>query len=479
MDSDNNYLSEALRAAECGCWVWQISENILSWDDSLFKLYGVQKGSFSNNFEAWAATVHPDDLEATKRLLEQAVQGMAKFDTVFRIVKGSEKITRWIGARAIFRKDSSGKAVLAIGVNWDCTEEQLLRLQIQHRGRFIGNILDSLIDPICVYTENNEVVFTNVAFTTFFEVSQCSLTETFVSGELGALLNACFAKAKESKAFEFRFGEKDLHIKVTETTNPIDESRLKVLTFHDLTEKRQLEEKMIFSSKMASLGQMAGGIAHEINNPLTVARNSLYLVKRGISSCVALDPNLLKKFDEIDQGFDRAKKIVSALLTFSRSSGGSPSEKIKCKEVVEEVSLLAIDKVKRNDVRLKISCPEYIEILARKTDLCQAILNLVNNSCDACFGQDVREVRIDVELVQTQVRISVEDTGPGIPKELQEKILEPFFTTKAIGQGTGLGLSVSRELVIAMGGGLTLESLSPARFVISVPGVGRSFQKIS
>lgn len=251
----------------------------------------------------------------------------------------------------------------------------------------------------------------------------------------------------------------------------------------DLTERRRaaqlLEEqraKAVSAAKLASLGEMAGGIAHEINNPLAIiaarAMQISDLVADGAST-----PEVLKKAaDSITAMVSRTSKIIKSMRSLAGDSESETIETSSLKALIEESLVLCAERMKSSSVALRLHPPEESLIIeCRPVAICQAIVNLLNNAHQAVAGLDERWIEIQVADRGDSVEIGVTDSGTGLagegpPQEMREKIFQPFFTTKPIGKGVGLGLSVSRSLIEAHGGRLEVDPASRnTRFEIRLP----------
>ncbi|CAN5505951.1 hypothetical protein BH10BDE1_BH10BDE1_12970 [soil metagenome] len=245
----------------------------------------------------------------------------------------------------------------------------------------------------------------------------------------------------------------------------------------DTTERRIAESKMIQSSKMASLGEMSAGVSHEINNPLAIIQGSAFRAIQNLDDSTA--PTALNRRDEVEgdlnriiQNCDRIARIVRGLRAFSRSVEHEPFMPTALSSVVEDVMNLAYEKFINHKVRVHIELGECIMVDCRPVQLGQVLMNLLNNAYDAVSDchDDSRDVWLCASSNETNVEISVEDSGRGVPAHIHDRILEPFFTTKDVGKGTGLGLSISKGIVESHGGRLWLDPSSKrTRFVIEIP----------
>ena len=269
------------------------------------------------------------------------------------------------------------------------------------------------------------------------------------------------------------------HIDVEITLAGIDfngiEAHLSIV--QDVTERYRAQEllevqraKMIASSRMSALGEMAGGIAHEINTPLTViyGRTSQLLA---LTQAGKWDRALFQKnLDLIESTAARINEIIRGLRVFARDGAHDPILETEVKSIIDDTLILCQEKVKYLAVDLRVHSIDGLLLPCRATQISQVVLNLLNNACDAVENMPTKWIKIDVAELPEFIEISVTDSGPGIAVEHHHKLFQPFFSTKEVGKGTGLGLSVSHGIVNAHGGSLRLDNASPhTRFVIRLP----------
>lgn len=227
------------------------------------------------------------------------------------------------------------------------------------------------------------------------------------------------------------------------------------------------------SAKMASLGEMAGGVAHEINTPL----GSILLTSQALKGIVSdLDTpskkTLVEMVDLIEKTTNRISKIVRSLKTFSRGSSDAPFIETRLWEIVDGAVTLCTEKFSQLgvDLKIKISESDETKLQCRESEISQVILNLLTNARDAVEPLNDKWVQLDYKNNGNTIQIRITDSGPGIPKEIQDRIFNPFFTSKEIGKGTGLGLSISKGIIESHGGSLTLDTSSPnTTFIINLP----------
>ena len=229
-----------------------------------------------------------------------------------------------------------------------------------------------------------------------------------------------------------------------------------VLLVEDVTEQRIMEAQLIQNDKMASIGQLVSGVAHELNNPLTsIAGLTELLLER------ELHPDVPREHLRVihDQA-DRAGRIVRNLLTFARK--GVPEQSpVDLNDVAARTALLIVYELQLHGIELEQALsPEGVVVLGDRHELQQVLLNLITNAVQAVSGLPPgvrRKIVIATAREVGQAVLRVRDTGPGVASQHASSLFTPFFTTKAAGQGTGLGLSLSYGLVKAHGGLLSYE----------------------
>jgi signal transduction histidine kinase len=251
--------------------------------------------------------------------------------------------------------------------------------------------------------------------------------------------------------------------------------RFEMLFLDRSQELKHQQLKAEHSSKMAALGSMAGSIAHEINNPLAIIHGyAKYLLNRLKNDRFEL-ADLKLGLTRIEETSQRISDIIKALRSYARDDRQDDLIDYSAAEIISETIHLCFELLKNKQVSILWNHEQApgIKFKGRKAALMQILLNLINNSCDAISGLNEKWIQIDLGVRDDTglIQIRVIDSGPGVPVEIQEKIMQPFFSTKSNGSGTGLGLSISKNLVESMNGTLTLDRSSRNTcFVLSLPG---------
>jgi|SRR5579863_9894621 len=242
---------------------------------------------------------------------------------------------------------------------------------------------------------------------------------------------------------------------------------------------KDTQAQLIQNEKMASLGQLVAGIAHEINNPLAFVLNNLFIVESGLEGLgPEIEPHLgelslgkLRKvrarLEEMTEGLGRVKELVLDLRTFSRLDEGE-FKTVDVVETIDSVLLLLKHRMSnRIQVEKQYGPERMLYCYAGRLD--QVVMNLISNAVDAI--EETGEIVITTSRSSDAFLISVRDTGSGIPEAIRRKIFDPFFTTKPIGQGTGLGLAISYGIVQDHGGSIEVQSEEGVgtEFIVKIP----------
>lgn len=329
-------------------------------------------------------------------------------------------------------------------------------------------VIDAQNEMICRYTPDGIITYVNDAYCDYFKKSDGELIgksfiplipqedkkqlhdqlEKLVKGETDQI--ECTHRVIESNGSTRWHRWRDVAIR-----NKNGELVEIQAVGKDITNEKALEEelqtqraKAIQTAKMASLGEMAGGIAHEVNNPITIIKEIAAKVERDIRGNELNKERGIIDMEKIQNTVDRIHKIVQGLKRLSRSEDVASFEKVLLQEIVADSLAMCQERFRHNGVALVVSpIPHDLELECSPIEVSQVLLNLLSNAFDAVKGLEEPKVELKLREYRDFVEFDIIDNGPGIDKEIQEKIFEPFFTTKDRKQGTGLGLSICRSLV--------------------------------
>ena len=238
-----------------------------------------------------------------------------------------------------------------------------------------------------------------------------------------------------------------------------------VLIVEDVTQRVRMERRLVASERLAGVGRLAAMVAHEINNPLDGIIRLVNLAGRAGGEGDA--PRVERYLADAGKGLQRMVTIVRDLLDFSRSAGGAV-EPMPIRDILAEASQAMAPAAEKGGVEMHVACDPELPTL-RSGSLYHVVLNLVKNAVEATPSGG--RVRVAVRSEADALLIEVTDTGPGIPPEVLPRLFEPFYSLKAIGKGTGLGLVISKDLVEKQGGTLTAANRPEggAVFTVRIP----------
>lgn len=377
---------------------------------------------------------------------------------------GSTK--HWI-VRTTPIRDEAGEIVAAMEMNLDISERKQLEEQLELSETKYHAIFNNIPNPVFVLEMRS------------LEILDCNKSVADVyGGDRHRWIGTCFLDLfepdeRETMAFRMattavlnqvrqvgaggRLRYVDIRISPSEYTG----QRVLLVTISDVTKRLEAEQQLIQASKMATLGEMATGVAHELNQPLSVIKTASNFFMRKLRKKEPIrDEILMTMSEEIDSHVERATRIINHMRQFGRKSGPN-LEPVLLNEVLERAFEIFSQqlKVRGIDVQWQTD-PDLPRIMGNGGRLEQVIINLLLNARDAIEersgqtpdSQSPRRISLITASDAKTVTLAVCDTGIGIPGPLRSKIFEPFFTTKKVGKGTGLGLSISYGIVKECGG---------------------------
>jgi C4-dicarboxylate-specific signal transduction histidine kinase len=225
------------------------------------------------------------------------------------------------------------------------------------------------------------------------------------------------------------------------------------------------------SARLAELNEMATSIAHEINNPLAIISGYNHVIKMELARQQPRFDKVYKAADSVEVTIHRMAKIISSLRAYARDGSQDPMAISSVIKIVEDAVAMTDSRLKSYGIKLKVShsVPDALLIRCRKVQILQVLVALIHNAIDAVKNQPAMWIEIDLINKNSQVMLTMTDSGGGIPPEIARRVFEPFFTTKQVGHGPDLGLSVAYGIIKAHGGDIYLDqSCKNTRFVIAL-----------
>jgi PAS domain S-box-containing protein len=371
-------------------------------------------------------------------------------------------------------RNERGEVIQLLEASRDVTDRVRLEREVEKSNIFFQNVIESTVDGIVVVDTKGNVLIFNEGME---RLTGYPAKEIVEKGHLSAFYNIETARENMKKMRSDQYGppgklnptsmtvttKSGAEIPVTLSASIIainGEEKGSVGVFTDMREvlkmRKDLEEahlQLVQSEKIASVGRMAAGVAHEINNPLSGILIYGELLKESLAGNAAQ----MKDAQEIIDQTLRCKNIVSELLEFSRQTVGKVSS-FPVAEMIDKSLNILINQAVFQDIEVirKIQ-PDMPLLVGDMGQLQQVFTNLFINAADAMEGRGKLSIKARFDGSRNQFEIRVTDTGPGIPKELRDQIFDIFFTTKAVGQGTGLGLSISQNIIKLHGGSISVD----------------------
>ncbi|MBC2713944.1 MAG: PAS domain S-box protein [Desulfobacteraceae bacterium] len=384
-------------------------------------------------------------------------------------------------------KNREGMVTAVMEISVDITQIRLLEKEVRKSEEKYRAIFDNIPNPLFVLEQENLLIIDcNASVESVYGFTkQETLNRSFEDFFDPEIQTSIIEKIKsvESISKVRQIGKNGKIIFTNIHVSPSEYPSHKVLLVNttDITKRLIAEQQLIQASKMATLGEMATGIAHELNQPLSVIKSaSNFITKKAKLNEIIPQDIMTTMTEEIDGQVDRASKIISHMREFGRKS-----DVIKEKAQVNNALIKAFDIFRE---QLKLRQIEVIQnlqedlprILADENRLEQVFINLLINARDAIeehagnslyAAKEAKQIFLTTKTSGNCVAIEIEDTGNGIPATIADKIFEPFFTTKDVGKGTGLGLSISYGIIQDYGGTITVTSgrLGGALFIIKFP----------
>lgn len=360
-------------------------------------------------------------------------------------------------------------------------QRMIMEQQMLNRERVFRTLLDSLnVGVIIIDPEYFMVKDTNTAMMDLLDSERIDIIGEKVSDIItipGLSLDESMFSSMSPNVFEAEIISRNntgTPVLVSFFTLRSDDTKNIFITFVDITDKKEterrekyLEQELITNSRLASLGQMAAGVAHEINNPLsTILLHTDLLLESDISD------ELIQDINVINNQVERITRIVSGMLKFA-SPYRSPGLSLDVNEVLSETLDLYAHELKLSNILVdKQFAQSPLPVTADRTQLQQVFFNIINNAQkEMVQAHDSGQLSVLTESVGDVVRVSISDTGRGINREHMERLFEPFYTTRGIGEGTGLGLSICHGIVTALGGTIWAENREEGgtTFVVKLP----------
>jgi two-component system, sporulation sensor kinase E len=462
-------LAKAQAMTHVGSWSFDPASGDVKASAELLRIMRLRREETTQ--EDFASVVHPDDLVTVMEHLRLGIEHGRSYEIEHRL-QFPDGMLRWVYTIVEPMVNSAGRVLRLYGTTQDITERKQAEVELRNKTNELQAIFDSIGDGITVYDHHGRVQHHNLISPQLFpgKTQQGKACREIFHPETSAPPQGCpVEKALRGERVDAslvvsREGNKTLYLDITATPirDALGEKNRALVFFRDVSEKRLQEMHLIQAEKMSSIGILATGIAHEINNPLTsVAGCAEALLRRFRDEPALKEESRLDVFphylEMILRESYRCKGIIDHLLSFGRKSDGFPI-KVDVNMVLMEILELLRYQAGYRQIKVVTSLKKELpRVLGDPSGLRQVCMNLLVNAHQAIRGAGVVEVSTD-NLDDAMVSIVIRDNGCGMAQEIRDRIWEPFFTTKEVGKGIGLGLALTYNIVKRHGGEIRLES---------------------
>lgn len=444
-----------LETAQLGSWDWWVGTDKLDYDARWFQLLGIKKEEAETDLQIWESRLHPEDKDKVLSDLKEHYEGRTpSYENVHRLRHSSGDWIWVLDRGQVTEWDTEGKAVRMTGTVLDISvskKEEFLTDQVQSMAK-IGGWQYDVRSRLLKWSKE---VF-NIYSLPHTSTTNLIRFEYFAEQDIPRI-KRYLAGCHRGHAFcdSFMFEDASGTQKVVEVSGRPERdaqgqvSRL-IGTIQDVTERVTIERhaensriQATHAAKLASLGEMAAGLAHEINNPLAIILGTVGLLPKVRQD----EQGFQAKLNTLEKAVGRISRIVGGLKRFSRTDEAPTFAMSSALDIINEALLITEMKSKKLEVPVTVTIQSEPMIFCDPIEIEQVLINLIGNGIDAV--SHLKDKWVKVELLEKDFKpiIRVIDSGPGISQDLEQKIFNPFFTSKPIGQGTGLGLPICKGIL--------------------------------
>jgi PAS domain S-box-containing protein len=462
----------ATASAKAGVWDWNLETGEMIWDERMLELYGLNRENFPGGIETWEKGLHPEDSSRAIEEFRAALRGERDFDTEFRIRRHDGTVVH-IKANGIVLRDEAGKPLRMIGLNIDITEREQSVEALQDSEERHRRIVEALNDAVLLHA-NDKIFYANPAALKLFRANDPGdlLGKSYLAMVHPDDRAMSIERMKKNRDENWIAPSRE-HRVLTLDGQPVHVESVGVpikyrgetqvfAVFRDISNRRRAEEEraklqdqLLQSQKMESVGRLAGGVAHDFNNMLGVILGHAEMAMEQVDPNQPLHANL----EEIRKAANHSADLTRQLLAFARKQVVSP----KILDLNETVAgmLKMLQRLIGEDIQLAwLPGANLWPVNVDPAQIDQILANLSVNARDAIAGVgkltiETQNVRFDAAygadhagcVPGDYVMLSVGDDGCGMDREILSHLFEPFFTTKETGKGTGLGLAMVYGIV--------------------------------
>ena len=470
----DSQLIEAQRIASVGSWILDFATGQVSWSDEGLRIFGLSPEAGSWTHEENLQRIHPDDRERVAQADASSLARGGQFEIEYRIVRPDGEI-RTVYERAEAVRDKQGLPLRLIGTVRDVTElktaeaklrESEERYALAARGAGVGLWDWNVSTDQAYFSPRLHEMFG--ARDGELGSSISGLFDRFLPEDRDALQHQLQMRYTNQRR-KFRLEIRGLHASNEERWFLVrglilyteGRPRRLVGSIGDITQHKRVQQEVVRqrevlfqNEKMAMLGSLLAGVAHELNNPLSVVIGQVVLLQE-----MTKDPALIGRAQRIQTAAERCARIVRSFLAMARQRQAERIP-ISLNGIVETAVELLSFQLRAADIRVELDLDADLpKIVADPDQIHQVLTNLIDNARQALMSVTPRRViRIATRADRKEgmAEIAISDNGPGVPLNIRERIFEPFFTTKSTGEGTGIGLSLCLSIVRSHVGAITV-----------------------
>jgi PAS domain S-box-containing protein len=484
------------RATVDAVWDWDLASGELRWNDAVTGLFGYALDEVAPTVGWWSEHIHPEEREHVVAGIHAVMdRGGTAWHDEYRFRRADGEWAH-IDDRGYVIRDAAGQPLRMVGAMHDVTGHRRTEHELQRMRSYLKNIIDSMPSVLVGVDDAGRITEWNASAERATGIAPAqAVGRPFVevlpeyAGQMHHVRRALRERVpvRAERQLLERGGEALRYVDVMTYPLTANGAAGAVIRVDDVSERVRIEQMMVQTEKMMSVGGLAAGMAHEINNPLGVILQSCQNLRRRlglelpanrrVAQEVGLDLDALQRYldargltsfvEAIQDAGERAGRIVADMLAFSRRAESSfaPERVDAMLDAVVRLAASDYDLKKKYDFKqievVRHYDPDLPSVPCARTEIEQVLLNLVKNAAQAMAEGGARPSRLVLRTAREGdvARIDIEDNGPGIETAAQRRIFEPFYTTKPVGVGTGLGLSVSYFIITDHHqGSLVLES---------------------
>lgn len=478
---------KVLADAQMGLWEWDFASEYLKIDQGIRSLYGHSQDISELLLKDCKNSIHPEDLDAVLDYAKKASTGHFEHESLFRFISIEKKI-KYIRSRAQQVRNANGDVIGLMGLSWDVTEQITLQKEKEKADsqfQLMISLIDSSADLFGFSDKSGVPIYINKAGQDIYGIrtGKGHFADYIAKKDQQYIHETVIPQLRANQGWEGEVltlnpqtqDEIPVWLRIFSIqVGPKKEDLFYACSGSDLRKIKAIQHSLISQSKMAALGEMAAEMAHEINNPLMIVQVKSQMIQDRLTSGIIDLDKLIADLKLIEKNSYRIQKIVHSSKAISRNAEMDPYTNVSILTLIDEAFEIFKERFIKKQLQLELKVQEGITyddmIEARGSEILQVFVNLLNNSYDAIRNQaNAGWVKFQLSKVNDKFEIQVLDSGDKIPKDIADKMMDPFFTTKPTGQGTGLGLSLSRQIIENHKGTLFYDSGSPnTRFVLAL-----------